>query len=337
MRLRQLSDGEVPAMTEFGYSLICEQRDSKSLVREARLAEEAGFDFATISDHFHPWLDSQGESPFAWSVLGAVAERTTGMGLMTMVTCPFLRYHPAVVAQAAATVAQISDGRFSLGLGAGENLNEHVVGRGWPSPRVRHEMLTESVRIIRLLFEGGHRSFHGRHLDLESARLYSLPDAPPPILVAAGGERSVTLAAQEADGMIAVAPDPKLVSRFHELGRAKPAYGQIAVCWAEDEAKARRTAHEFWRFGVPGWPVMAELPNPFNFEAATGTVREEDVAAIVPCGPDPERHAEGIRKFVAAGFDHVAIVQAGPDQEGFLEFWAQELRPRLSSSAAGTA
>ena len=316
-------------MPEFGYTLMCEEHEPRPLVRYAAMAEQAGFDFAAISDHFHPWLDAQGSSPFAWSLLGAIAERTERLGLMTMVTCPFLRYHPAIVAQAAATVAILSDDRFVLGLGAGENLNEHVVGKGWPPPAIRHEMLEESVAIIRRLWAGGEHSFHGRHLALERARLYTLPDRSPEIAIAAGGSKAARLAADAGDALITVEPSSELVGRYREAGGTGSRYGQVALCWAESEAKAVEVALEQQRFAVPGWRVMAELPVPASFDAATRTVREEDITRVVACGPDPERHLKAIRQFTEAGYDRVAALQVGPDQEGFLRFFQEELRPEL--------
>ena len=316
-------------MTSYGYTLMTELYGPKELVANAVAAEQAGFDFAAISDHFHPWLDAQGQSPFAWSVLGAVAARTQRMGLMTMVTCPFLRYHPAVVAQSAATLAVLSDDRFSLGLGSGENLNEHVVGAGWPPVDIRHKMLAESIEIMRRLWSGGVHSFHGDHLALEEARLYTLPDSPPPVAVAAGGPKAAALAGERGDALVSVDPSRELVDAYRQAGGTGPAYGQVALCWAEDEGSARQEARKVWRFAVPGWKVMAELPNPANFEAATVTVRESDVAEKVSCGPDPKAHLSAITAFLEAGFDRVAVVQAGPDQSGFLRFWSDELRPRL--------
>ena len=317
-------------MPAFGYTLMTEQRSPHDLVREAQLVEAAGFDFAVMSDHFHPWLESQGHSPFAWTMLGAVAERTERLRLMTAVTCPIIRYHPAIVAQAAATVAVLSDGRFSLGVGSGENLNEHVVGHGWPPADIRLEMLEEAVEVIRLLWSGGTQSYRGRHFRVDDARLFTLPESPPPLCVAVSGERSVSLAAERGDGIVSVEPNASLTSAYEDAGGTGPRYGQVAVCWARDEASARETARELWRFAVPGWPVMAELPSPSNFEAATSIVREEDVTGIVSCGPDPEVHAGAVRQFLDAGFDQVAILQAGDDQEGFLRFWEEELSPLLT-------
>jgi G6PDH family F420-dependent oxidoreductase len=316
-------------MTAYGYTLMCEEHGPKSLLRNAAGAEAAGFDFAVISDHFNPWLEAQGNSPFAWSMLGAIAERTEHLALMTMVTCPFIRYHPAIVAQAAATVAILSDGRFLLGLGAGENLNEHVVGRGWPPPDVRHEMLEESIEIIQRLFSGGEHNFHGRHLALERARLYSLPAEPPGLGVAAGAPAAARLAAEKGAALIATEPNPKLVKAYRKAGGTGPTYGQVGVCWAPSEAEAVATAVEHQRFAVPGWVAMAELPTPASFEAATRTVDEDDIVELVACGPDPRRHAEAIGAFVDAGFDHVAVLQVGPEQEGYLRFFTEELRPLL--------
>jgi G6PDH family F420-dependent oxidoreductase len=308
---------------------MTELHGPRQLVEQAVAAEAAGFDFAAMSDHFHPWLEAQGNSPYAWTVLGTVADRTARMELMTMVTCPFVRYHPAVVAQAAATVQMLSDGRFTLGLGAGENLNEHVVGMGWPAVPVRHELLAESIEIIRRLFEGGEHYFRGNHVNLEAARLYSLPDTPPPLAVAAGGPASARLAGEAGDALIAVAPDPQLVEAYRAAGGTGPTYGQVALSWAPDDDTARHQAWELFRFGLPGWKVMAELPTPAAFEAATKTAREDDVAGLVACGPQPEVHVEAVRRFQEAGFDHVAVVQTGPDQAGFLRFWEEEVRPKL--------
>ena len=325
-------------MAKFGYTLLCEQRSPVDLVREGRAAEAAGFDFAVISDHFHPWLDAQGHSPFAWSVLGALAEVTERMELMTMVTCPTMRYHPAIVAQMAATIAVMSGGRFQLGVGSGENLNEHVVGGGWPTAGIRHEMLTEAIEIMRRLWEGGLQDFQGEHFELADARLYTLPEWPIRIHVAAGGPETARLAGEFGDGLIATEPSTGIVQEFLKAGgQGRPCYGQVAVCYDESEERALATAHALWRFSVPGWKVMAELPNPVNLEAATKTVRPEDVAELVSYGPDPERHLAGIRRFLDAGFDHVAIVQVGQNQDGFLRFWREELRPRLERAAAPSA
>jgi G6PDH family F420-dependent oxidoreductase len=305
-------------MVRFGYKLMCEEHGPAALVDNACRAEAAGFDFVAISDHFHPWLVSQGHSPYAWSVLGAIA-----------VTCPFLRYHPAIVAQAAATIASLSGGRLTLGLGTGEELNEHVVGLPWPSPRIRREMLVESIEILRLLWRGGVRSYHGRHLEVARAQVFDLPERPPPIAVAAGGRRSAALAAEKADGLFATAPDRTLVDTWRQAGGRGPAYAEVALSWARDEATAMRVAHERFRFALLGWKVMSDLPNPENFEAATAWIRPEDVATAIPCGPDPERHVAAVRRYREAGFDHVVLVGVGPDQEGFLRFWREELAPRL--------
>lgn len=316
---------------EVGYTLSSEENGAGALVAQAERAEAAGFAFASISDHFHPWIERQGESPFVWAVLGAVSQRTERLRVMTGVTCPTMRMHPAIVAQAAATAACLLPGRFALGVGSGENLNEHVVGGRWPPVVERQERLEEAIGVIRELWSGRLVSRRGGHFRVENARLYSLPDVPPPLLVAVAGERSVDLAGRCGDGIVGTAPVAESVRRFRRAaGADKPAYGQVHVCWAEDEAAARRTALEWWPNGAVGGTHFLELPLPAHFEQAAELVREEDVAAAVVCGPDPERHAAAIREFADAGYDHVYLHQVGPDQEGFFRFWERELRPRLT-------
>jgi G6PDH family F420-dependent oxidoreductase len=318
-------------MALIGYTMMCEQAGPKQLVRDVALAEQAGFDFAVISDHYFPWLDSQGHSPYAWSVLGAAAQATDVIPLMTYVTCPIRRYHPAVVAQKAATMQLLSDGRFTLGLGAGENLNEHIVGGRWPLVGLRHEMLEEAVEIIRALWAGGIVTYRGKHFDVESAKVWDLPDTSPPIGIAVSGSGSCRLAGRHADAMIAVQPRVELGQMFDEAGGSgKPRIAQIALSYDPDERVAiTRAMHQF-RWFTGDWKVNAELPVPASFDAASKTVREEDVSSQMPCGPDIRRHVAGVREFEAAGFTHVALVQVGAQtQEQFITWAATELLPAL--------
>ncbi|MFL6244288.1 MAG: TIGR03557 family F420-dependent LLM class oxidoreductase [Acidimicrobiia bacterium] len=321
-------------MTAIGYTMMCEQAGPKQLVRDVALAEEAGFDFAVISDHYFPWLESQGHSPYAWSVLGAAAQATDHIPLMTYVTCPIRRYHPAVVAQKAATMQLLSDGRFTLGLGAGENLNEHIVGGQWPIAPVRHEMLEEAVEIIRALWAGGPVTYRGKHFDVESAIVWDLPETAPPIGIAVSGPESCRLAGQHADVMIAVEPRPELGAMFDDAGGSgKPRVGQIAVAYDLDEQAALNPAKDQFRWFTAGWRVNAELPLPASFDVASKTVRDEDVTAQMPCGPDVQRHLAGIREFEAAGYTHIALVQVGADsQEEFISWAATELLPAFRAS-----
>ncbi|GAA1609221.1 TIGR03557 family F420-dependent LLM class oxidoreductase [Actinoplanes couchii] len=314
-----------------GYKLAAEAFGPQELVRQAVRAEQAGFDFVEISDHFHPWLDVQGHSPFAWNVLSAIAARTETLGLATGVTCPTVRYHPAIIAQAAATLALLSDGRFTLGVGSGERLNEHVVGQGFGSVDERHERLREALDIINLLWQGGYRSYDGRYLRLEDARVFDLPPELPAIAVAAGGPRAAELAATHGSGLFATDPDAELVNTFVEKGGKGPRYAEVAVAWAPDEEAAVREAHRTTRWAVTGWKVMAELPNPVNFEAASATVTEDDIRANFVVGPDPAAYAEAVTSYREAGFDHVVLMNAGPDPDGFLDFFATDLRGRLTS------
>lgn len=316
-------------MTKYGYTLFCEMNPATELVRQAQLAEKAGFDFIVISDHYHPWIKEHTDSPFAWSVLGGVAATTETIGLGTLVTCPFLRYHPAVIAQASATIQEMSGGRFTLGLGAGERLNEHIVGRGWPPVDIRHEMLRESVEAIRELWKGEYVTYRGRHITVEDARIFSLPSEIPDIVIAAGGGESATLAAELGDGIVIVGPDEELVANFDTSGgRGKRRISQIPISWDQNGSTARDNAMRF-KFGVAGWKVMSELPNPVNFDSAAETVREEDVLKSVSAGPDPKTHIDAIREFTDAGLEEVAVVQVGDDHEGFLEVWEKEIRPEL--------
>ena len=318
-------------MTLIGYTMMCEQAGPKQLVRDVALAEQAGFDFAVISDHYFPWLDSQGHSPYAWSVLGAAAQATERIPLMTYVTCPIRRYHPAVVAQKAATMQLLSDGRFTLGLGAGENLNEHIVGVGWPIAGMRHEMLEEAVEIIRALWAGDTVTYRGKHFDVESAKVWDLPESLPPIGIAVSGPGSCRLAGRHADVMIAVEPRSELGEMFDEAGGAsKPRVGQIALSYDTDAQIAVTRAMDQFRWFTGNWRVNAELPGPASFNAASKTVREEDVSTQMPCGPDVQRHIAGIREFANAGFTHVALVQVGGvTQEQFISWAASELLPAL--------
>lgn len=310
---------------KIGYKLIAEAYSPQEMVRQAVRAEEVGFDFVEISDHFHPWFDSQNHSGFAWSMLAAAAARTERIELATGVTCPFIRYHPAVIAQAAATTALLSEGRFTLGVGSGEQLSEHVVGRGWPAVGVRHEMFRESLEIIRLLWSGGYHSYEGKHLTLEDARVFDLPETSPRIAVAIGGPSSARIAAELGDGIFATDPDPELTNAYAEAGGTGPKYGEVPLSWAPDESDAISSAHEKFRFGLMSWKVLAELPNPVNFEAATSFVTEEDVAGTFGCGPDVDQHLAVAQQFVDAGFDHLALINAGPDPDGFFDFFASEL------------
>jgi G6PDH family F420-dependent oxidoreductase len=310
---------------KIGYKLTAEAFGPQELIRQALLAEQAGFDFVEMSDHYHPWLEAQGHSPFTWAVLPAIAAKTERIGLVTGVTCPSVRYHPAIIAQAAATLAIISDGRFTLGVGAGERLNEHVVGTGFPARRVRHQRFREALEIIRLLWQGGYRSYDGRHLQLEDARVFDLPDEPPVIAVAASGPESARIAADLGDGLFATEPDGDLVRAWQQLGGHGPAYAEIPLAWAPDEESAVAAVLEKSAFALTGWKVMAELPNPVNFEAATASIGPEQVRQQFACGPDVKRHLQVAQKFADAGFDHLVTMNAGPDPDGFIDFFASEL------------
>lgn len=317
-------------MTEIGYALSCEEHPPNDLVRNARRAEEVGFTFALISDHYHPWIDRQGNSPFVWNVIGAIAQVTEQLRLGTGVTCPTIRIHPAIIAQAAATSAAMMPGRFFLGVGTGENLNEHILGDRWPPTAVRREMLEEAVEVIRLLWQGDSKSHYGKHYTVENARLYTLPDEPPPIVVAAGGPQAAEMAGRIGDGFIGLEPEAELLKTFEESGGAgKPRYGQLHVCWDQDEAEARRVAHERWPNEALTGELNQELPMPAHFEQATGMVGQDDVAQTIICGPDPERHIAAIEEFTDAGYGHVYIHQVGPDQEGFFRFYERAILPKL--------
>jgi G6PDH family F420-dependent oxidoreductase len=327
-------------MTRFGYTLMTEQNGPKELVRQAVAAEEAGFDFEVSSDHYFPWLSSQGQAPYAWTVLGAVAHATSRVGLYTYVTCPILRYHPAVVAQKAATLQLLADGRFTLGLGAGENLNEHVVGRGWPAVDKRHDMLAEAVEIIRELFTGDLVTFDGEHFRVDSARLWSLPDEPPEIGIAVGGDVAIATLAPLADHLIATEPDDSLISAWNDTDGAPPipsqgrAVGQIPICWDPDRDTAVERAHRQFRWFAGGWAVNADLPTTSGFAGATKYVRPEDVAETIPCGPDLDEIVEKVKPFWEAGFTDVALVQVGGDScERFLAEAAGPLLEKLRAAS----
>jgi G6PDH family F420-dependent oxidoreductase len=315
-------------VTRLGYTLSSEEFDAPSLVTQAERAERAGFSFASISDHFHPWVDEQGESPFVWSTLGAISQRTERIELMTGVTCPTMRVHPAIIAQAAATAAQLLPGRFSLGVGSGENLNEHIVGERWPGVVERQERLEEAIEVIRELWTGKLTSRRGKHFTVENARLYSLPEELPPLLVAVAGESSVELAARAGDGLIGVAPAAESVKQFRsEGGEGKPTYGQLHVCWAEDEQEAKELALKQWPNGAISGSYFLELPLPAHFEEAAEVLDAEDIGKSIVCGPDPERHRAAIQEYVDAGYDHVYVHQIGPDQESFFDFYEREVFP----------
>jgi G6PDH family F420-dependent oxidoreductase len=317
-------------MAQIGYTLMGEQCPPRRLVDDAVRAERAGFDFAVASDHYYPWLQEQGHSPYAWAVLGAVAYATERMGLMSFVTCPTRRYHPAVVAQKAATVSLLSGGRFTLGLGAGENLNEHVVG-GWPHVHDRHEMFAEALEIIRSLLSGDRLHYSGDYFQVPDAVLWDRPEEGVPIGVAVSGPDSCELAGLYADVMIAAEPKADLVQAFEaDGGMGKPKVGQVAICYGQDEHECQRIAHEQFRWFGLGWPVMAELPDPRAFASATANVTEEQVAQGISCGPDVKKHVDAVTRFLDAGFTHVALLQIGGDsQNEFIDFAERELLPAL--------
>ncbi|HMC50247.1 MAG TPA: TIGR03557 family F420-dependent LLM class oxidoreductase [Solirubrobacterales bacterium] len=315
-------------MTKLGYTLSSEEFDAPSLVAQAERAEQVGFEFASISDHFHPWVDEQGESPFVWGTLGAISQRTERLELITGVTCPTTRVHPAIVAQAAATAAQLLPGRFSLGVGTGENLNEHIVGERWPGVVERQVRLKEAIEVIGELWSGKLKSHRGEHFTVENARIYSLPEELPPLLVAVAGKSSVELAASAGDGLIGVAPVAESVEQFRaEGGEGKPTYGQLHVCWAEDEDSAKQLALKQWPNGAISGSYFLELPLPAHFEEAAEVLDTDDIGESIVCGPDPERHRAAIQEYVEAGFDHVYVHQIGPDQEGFFDFYEREVLP----------
>ncbi|MBA3331864.1 MAG: TIGR03557 family F420-dependent LLM class oxidoreductase [Actinobacteria bacterium] len=318
-------------MPEFGYTLSSEEHPPGDLVRYARRAEELGFPFAAISDHFHPWVDEQGQAPFVWAVLGGIAEATSTIRIGTGVTCPTIRVHPAIVAQAAATVATMMPGRFFLGVGTGENLNEHVTGEHWPAPDERLDMLEEAIEVIRTLWEGGYQTIRGDYYNVEQARIYTLPDEPPEIIVAADKPLASDLAGRSGDGLWSTQPDPETVKGFEEAGGEGPRYIQVHLCWAVSEDEAIETAHRVWpNAGIPG-DLSQELVIPRHYEQAAQTVTLKLVAESVSCGPDPDGVLEHVQTCLEAGYDHVYFHQIGPDQEGFFRFWERELRPQLES------
>jgi coenzyme F420-dependent glucose-6-phosphate dehydrogenase len=321
-------------MSEIGYALSSEEHSPRDLVRNAVAAEAAGFTFAMISDHFHPWIERHPHSPFVWGVLGAIAEATDRLRVGTGVTCPTMRIHPAIIAHAAATAAELMPGRFILGVGTGERLNEHVLGQHWPEWDIRAEQLVEAVNIIRKLWSGEMVSHHGPHYTVENARLFTLPETSPPIYVAAGGPGMAEIAGRIGDGLIATGPDDTLTNAWRRGGGTGPRVGQVTLCWAPSERAARQTALEWWPTAALHGEVTQELPNPAQFTDLVKGVTEDQAAEVITCGPDPEVHLATIRSYLETGFDQVYLHQVGPDQVGFIDFAERELLPRLSTVTA---
>jgi G6PDH family F420-dependent oxidoreductase len=314
---------------KIGYFLSCEEFGPQELVRQARLAQEAGFQDLWISDHYHPWTDEQGQSPFVWSVIGALAQAVPGMHVTTAVTCPTVRIHPAVVAQAAATSAVLLDGRFSLGVGSGEALNEHILGDVWPEADERLEMLEESLEVIRELWTGKTVSHRGRHYRVEHARLYTVPDTPPQILVSGFGPKAVDLAARIGDGYCITMPDKDLIGRFRDGGGTGPVHAGTKVCYGPDRDEAVKTVHRLWpNESLPG-ELAQILPTPQHFMQASELVTEEMIGESVPCGPDLDEHVQALQEFADAGVDELYIQQIGDGQDAFFDAYAREVLPRF--------
>jgi coenzyme F420-dependent glucose-6-phosphate dehydrogenase len=317
-------------MPEIGYALSSEDWSPSDLVALARRAEETGFGYALISDHIHPWTDKQGNSPFVWSVIGAIAEATERLRLGTGVTCPLIRLHPAIVAHAAATSACLMPGRFFLGLGTGENLNEHVLGDRWPAPDERLEMLEEAVEVMRLLWEGGEQTHRGKHYTVDHCRIYNLPDDPIELAVAAAQPLAAELAGRLGDALVSTSPDGELAAKFDAAGgNGKPKYGMLHVCYGDEEEQAKELAAELWPNVAMKGSLSQELPRPEDFEQAAGMITPDDIVESVPCGPDADRHREAIEEYERAGYDHVFIHQIGPDQEAFFRFYETEILARV--------
>jgi coenzyme F420-dependent glucose-6-phosphate dehydrogenase len=318
-------------MVQLGYAMSCEEHPPNDLVQHARRAEEVGFTFALISDHFHPWISKQGHSPLVWSVLGGIATVTETLRVGTGVTCPTIRIHPAIIAQAAATVGAMMSGRFFLGVGTGENLNEHITGQRWPEYEIRAEMFEEAIEVIRLLWEGGVKSHHGKYYTVENAQIYTLPDPLPEIMVAAEGSKSAELAGRIGDGLISTSAKKETVDIFEQNGETnRPKIGQFAVCCAASEAESRRIAHEYWPNGGLKGELSQELPTPQHFEQAVQIVTEEQVAESIICTNNPQDHLDKIQEYIDAGFDHVYVHQIGPDQETFFNFYQQHILPEFA-------
>jgi len=315
-------------MVEIGYFLSSEEHGPTALLQQARLAADAGIGSLWISDHYHPWTDDQGESPFVWSVIGAIGAATS-LRVTTAVTCPTMRLHPAVVAQAAATSALLLDGKFELGVGSGENLNEHILGDRWPATDERLAMLEEAVDIMRALWRGEEVSHKGEHYTVENARLYSTPSTPPPVFVSGFGPKATALAARIGDGYVQTSPDEELVQQYRSDGGKGPACAGVKVCWGPDRDECAKLAHKLWRSsGVPG-ELSQELRSPAHFEQASKLVTVDAIAEKIPCGPDAEPIVEVVRKYVDAGFDRVFLSQVGPRQEEFFDFFTRELAGAL--------
>jgi coenzyme F420-dependent glucose-6-phosphate dehydrogenase len=318
-------------MVSYGYTLSSEEHGPVDLVRNARRAEEVGFDFVSVSDHFHPWVGAQGHSPFVWSVLGGIAASTERIRVGVGVTCPTIRVHPAILAQATATTSLLFEGRFFWGVGSGEALNEHILGHRWPPAPVRLAMLEEAVDVVRQLWTGDTVDHRGEFYEVDNARLFDPPAEPPPIVVSGFGPKAVALAARIGDGYWGTSPEAELIDRFTAEGGTGPRYAQIDVCWAADAESARKIVHQLWpNGGIPG-QLSQDLPTPQHFETAAELVTEELATEHVPCGPDVAPVLDSVRSYLDAGYDHLYFHQIGPDQDGFHRFWTDELQPALAT------
>lgn len=319
-------------MIRLGYALSSEEHTPQKLIEHAVQAEKTGFEYALISDHFHPWIDQQGQSSFVWAVIGGISQRTKSLTLGTGVTCPTIRIHPAIIAQAAATAGALMEGRFFLGLGTGENLNEHIVGAGWPTIKERQCMLSEAVEVIRTLWEGSNKTYFGEYYTVEDARIYTLPKHLPPIYLAASGPKSAMLAGKISDGFISTSPQQELTQAFEDAGGAgKPKYGQMTVCVADTEEQGIETALKWWPNSALSGQLSQELRLPSYFEQASKLVTKDHIAKQYVVGKDPKKHLQQLQQYVDAGFDHIYVHQIGPDQQSFFEFYQQEIFPRIGS------
>ena len=315
----------------YGFALSSEEHPPMRLVEQARMAENAGFNFVSISDHFHPWTPTQGNSPFVWAVIGGIAATTTRLRVGSGVSCPTMRIHPAIIAHAAATASEMLQGRFYLGLGTGEALNEHITGLAWPIASVRLAMLEEAIEIMRELWTGETVNFSGEYYDVVEATLYTKPSSPIPVYVASASPASARMAARN-DGLITTGPDETVFREFNkEGGQSKPRYGQITLCWDEDKAKAEELARKMWSISAMSWDIKSDVASPAAFEEIAKHIPVAEVAKKVICGPDPEPIVKQVQAYRDAGFDHIYFHQVGENIAEFMRFYERELAPALSS------